>query len=360
MNTRQLLRDTWLKIFIRNLLIVASLNSVALALTPQQIYALVSPSVWRVQTYDEDGLVLAIGTAIVITSDTLVTNCHVLGKARRVVVRQDSRTIDAKLELWDPERDVCQLKVINLGSPSVTLGEVSGLQIGQNVFALGNPRGLDLTMSAGLLSSIRRNEKGQVILLQTSAPISGGSSGGGLFDEHGVLIGLTTLGSVGDAQNLNFAVPVDWIKELQQRQAKLNKSVELVATASKPNPTLLLVPNSNPPKNTDPRGCVGAGNLPVPSLATDEIADTSRLPNSTERMREAYGVFLTCPLPRAFAISESGRWWYAWSTNPSDKSAPRNPTARAIYKCEKNSGSRCFLYAVDNRIVYQPESPPSD
>jgi S1-C subfamily serine protease len=72
---------------------------------------------------------------------------------------------------------------------------------------------------------LRKNSAGQVVLVQTSASISGGSSGGGLFDESGALVGLTTLGSVtGDAQNLNFAIPADWIVELPDRHARLRKN----------------------------------------------------------------------------------------------------------------------------------------
>ena len=61
----------------------------AAALEPSDIYAKVAPSIWRVQTYDVDGLPLAIGTAVVIAPDTLVTNCHVLAKAKRVAVKHD-------------------------------------------------------------------------------------------------------------------------------------------------------------------------------------------------------------------------------------------------------------------------------
>jgi len=208
------------------------------AMAPDVIYAKVSPSVFRVQTYDVDGLPLAIGTGVVIGHETLVTNCHVLAKAKRVAVKREKQSFEAKLELWDPQRDVCQIKAANLDAPAVPLGEVGRLRIGQNVYAIGNPHGLDLTMSAGLLSSIRRNDDEQVILLQTSAAISGGSSGGGLFDDNGVLIGLTTIGSVtGDAQNLNFAVPVDWIKELPQRHAKLRATPPALAVASAAEPT---------------------------------------------------------------------------------------------------------------------------
>jgi serine protease Do len=203
------------------------------AMAPDEIYAKVSPSIWRVQTYDADGLPLAIGTGVVIAPDTLVTNCHVLAKAKRVTVKHEKVSVEARLELWDPQRDVCQIKAANLGAPAVELGQVSRLKVGQNVYALGTPKGLDLTMSAGLLSSIRRNDQDQVFLLQTSAAISGGSSGGGLFDDRGVLIGLTTIGSVtGDAQNLNFAVPVDWVKELPQRHAKLREATPSTAQAA--------------------------------------------------------------------------------------------------------------------------------
>jgi len=284
------------------------------AMEPADIYAIVSPSIWRVQTYDVDGLPLAIGSGVVIAPDTLVTNCHVLAKAKRVSVKKDKLTLEAKLEMWDPQRDVCQIKASNLNAPSVPMGEVAKLHVGQNVYAIGNPKGLDLTMSAGLLSSIRRDERDQVLLLQTSAAISGGSSGGGLFDENGILIGLTTLGSVsGDAQNLNFAIPVDWIRELPQRHAKLSKPAATTAatatTGATGTPgttaaTTAAAPSAAPPSGGQMSGCVGASKLPAPPLPNDAaFTDATRLPHSGDKMRDGYRVFLTCPLPRAFAIS---------------------------------------------------------
>lgn len=330
------------------------------AMSPADIYAIVSPSVWRVQTYDVDGVPLGIGSAVVIAPDTLVTNCHVLAKARRVAVKKDKLTIEAKLEMWDPQRDVCQIKAPNLKAPSVPMGEVAKLHIGQNVYAIGNPKGLDLTMSAGLLSSIRRDERDQVLLLQTSAAISGGSSGGGLFDENGILIGLTTLGSVsGDAQNLNFAIPVDWIRELPQRHAKLSKpAATTTATAggmASPAATTAAAPSVAP--GTQMSGCVGAAKLPAPPLPSDAtVTDATRLPYGGDKMRDQYRVFLTCPLPRAFAISEGGKWWYSWSTKPADTSMPTDPTERAMRACEKLNSGRCFVYAVDNQVVWRPAS----
>jgi S1-C subfamily serine protease len=211
--------------------------------------------VWRVVTYDADGVPLGFGSGVVIAPDTLVTNCHVLSKARRVAVKHDRTSIDARLELWDPPRDVCQIRAPDLGAPAVRLGDAEQLKVGQNVYAIGNPQGLNLTMSAGLLSSIRRNERHQIVLLQTSAAISRGSSGGGLFDEDGVLIGLTTIGSTGDAQNLNFAIPVDWVRQLPERHARL-----LAAQAGKGAPAASAAPSPDTlPLPTRPAAASSAG-----------------------------------------------------------------------------------------------------
>jgi S1-C subfamily serine protease len=192
----------------------------ASALTAEQVYAKVSPSVWRIGTYDADNLPLGQGSGVVVGPEDVVTNCHVLAKAKRVAVRQDKTTHDAKLVLWDVKRDLCQLKVAGLKAPAVGIAESAKVAVGQSVFAVGNPKGLDLTLSAGLVSSLRRNDAGQLILIQTTAAISSGSSGGGLFDDEGRLIGLTTLiAAAPDAQNLNFAIPADWVRELPQRHA---------------------------------------------------------------------------------------------------------------------------------------------
>ena len=206
----------------------------ALALTPAELFALVSPSVWRVQTLDADGLMLGQGSAVVVAPGLLVTNCHVLARARQVQVRRDgqAKATPARLSLWDVQRDLCQLEAAGLSAPFVALGSVADAAVGQPAYAIGHPRGLDLTMSAGLVSSLRRNGAGQLVLLQTSAAISGGSSGGGLFNEAGALLGLTTIASItGDAQNLNFAIPVDWIKDLPRRHAAA-RAAEAASAAS--------------------------------------------------------------------------------------------------------------------------------
>jgi len=80
----------------------------------------------------------------------------------------------------------------------------SDLAVGERVFAIGAPRALERTLTEGLVSGLRTGPGRNMI--QTSAPLSPGSSGGGLFDERGNLLGITTLASLPGSQNLNFAI----------------------------------------------------------------------------------------------------------------------------------------------------------
>jgi S1-C subfamily serine protease len=207
----------------------------ASALTPAEVFAQVSPSVWRVMTLDADGLLIGQGSAVVVAPGLLVTNCHVLAKARKVQLRRDGQApaLPARLVLWDVQRDLCQIEAIGVAAPAVVLGAATAAAVGQAAYAIGHPKGLDLTMSAGLVSSFRRNAAGQLVLVQTSAAVSGGSSGGGLFNDAGELLGLTTIASVtGDAQNLNFAIPADWIRDLPRRHAAARAAETVAAKAA--------------------------------------------------------------------------------------------------------------------------------
>jgi hypothetical protein len=288
-----------------------------------------------VTTYDADNLPLGQGSGVVVGAEAVVTNCHVLAKAKRVAVKREKESFDAKLALWDVKRDVCQLQVAGLKAPVVAVSDSAKVVVGQSVYAIGNPKGLELTMSAGLVSSLRRNVDGQLVLIQTSAAISGGSSGGGLFDDEARLIGLTTIGSVtGDAQNLNFAVPSDWVRELPQRHAM---AVAAAASAA-----------ANPPAQPARKF------TPPADGSFAHIEDIDRLPYANDRMREAYRAFLSRPLPRAFVISEGGEWQMASGPQMPTPAGPATPLAIAQRECMRSRSGRCFAYAVDNRVVYQP------
>jgi hypothetical protein len=118
----------------------------------------------------------------------------------------------------DRDYDLCALGVPGLPAPQVDMASVQTIRVGQRVYAIGAPRGLELSISDGLVSSVR--PYGAFPLIQTNAPISKGSSGGGLFDTDGRLVGITTSSAI-DGQNINFALVADLISQLPARTADI-------------------------------------------------------------------------------------------------------------------------------------------
>lgn len=198
------------------MMVLAYVHTSAFALSPDQVFNKASPAVVVIEVYDAKDKSLGLGSGVVIGSDEVITNCHVAkmkgGKVLRV--RRGKVKYGATLHFADPSRDLCQLTVPNLPIQPIERSSTQQLRVGQRVFAIGAPLGLDLTLSEGLISSLRFLEGAQYI--QTSAAISHGSSGGGLFDDNGRLVGVTTF-YLKDSQSLNFALPVDWIAELPMR-----------------------------------------------------------------------------------------------------------------------------------------------
>lgn len=186
--------------------------------TAQAVFAKVSPSVVVVRSRDpgtaEGALSGSQGSGVVIAPGTVITNAHVVAHSTELSVVHEGRAYPAHLQHVDLDRDLCQLKVQALAAPAVQRVALADLAVGADVFAIGAPQGLDLTLSQGLISAIRKRPSGT--LIQTSAAISKGSSGGGLFDNQGRLAGITTL-TMSTGQNLNFAVPADWIGQLPSR-----------------------------------------------------------------------------------------------------------------------------------------------
>lgn len=193
-------------------------SSMPEALEPDKLFEMLSPSIVLVRPLNANETPLGNGSGVVVAPQTVITNCHVLSNAKSVQVKQGRILYEAKLEFPDPARDLCQLNVPDLKTPAVKLiSSIKGIKVGQKAYAIGAPRGLELTLSDGLISAIRDYVvDDDTSIIQTTAAISPGSSGGGLFDSEGRLIGITTFHRK-DSQNLNFAMPADWIKEIPQR-----------------------------------------------------------------------------------------------------------------------------------------------
>jgi hypothetical protein len=182
------------------------------AKTPQDVFLIASKSVLTVL-----GEPASLGSGVIVGSARVITNCHVIEDAKSIAVRLQGVRFPASLIAADWERDLCLLEADQLPRTAATLGEKTP-RVGDRVYTVGNPRGLELSLGEGLISGIR--EEGPLHRLQTTAPISKGSSGGGLFDEDGMLIGITTF-YVKDGQVLNFAMPVHYVQSLLQR-ARMN------------------------------------------------------------------------------------------------------------------------------------------
>jgi hypothetical protein len=326
-------------------LALAATMATATALPPDRVYAKTAPSVWRVFVLDANGKPFKLGSAVVIGKDTLLTNCHVVAEAKRIAVNHDNVNIEARLQYAAPARDMCQLTAPKLNAPVVELGNSDTLAVGQRVYALGNPKGMELTLSDGLVSALRKDKQNALALIQTTAPISPGSSGGGLFDEEGRLIGLTTL-QLTEAQNLNFAVPINWLRELPARSAAAQRESRIVLVDRGPR---------SPREQQPPPPARPEQQSPAASGYADSN-DMSKLDGFRPQVREVYQKFLARPLPRAFALSDNGGPYEAWSRIPRNPADSPDPAVRVISGCEKFYQTHCRLYAVDRTVVYRPES----
>ncbi len=149
----------------------------------------------------------------------ILTNYHVIENAREVQVTLANRkSYRAQIIGSDQRLDLAVLKIDAPSLSIATLGDSHGLQVGQKVFAIGNPFGLQGTMTRGIISSIRpvQEPQGERIdeAIQTDAAINPGNSGGPLLNSHGEVIGINTMifSPVGQSAGIGFAIPIDTAK----------------------------------------------------------------------------------------------------------------------------------------------------
>ena len=173
----------------------------------------VSPSVVQITTRDQNGNFLGLGTGFVVAPDGLIaTNFHVVEGAYAASVTLPNGDIYDAVFVADTDRrkDLALIKIKALSLQPAKLGDSDSIQIGQHVVTVGNPSGLAGSVSDGILSGVRQGVGMKI--LQITAPISPGSSGGPLLNDAGEVIGVTQATVAG--QNLNLAVPVNYLKPL--------------------------------------------------------------------------------------------------------------------------------------------------
>jgi serine protease Do len=153
------------------------------------------------------------GSGIIIRQDgVIITNAHVVGDARTVRVGlADGRTLDGRVLGGDPSVDVAVVRVDASNLPVAELGDADQLEVGQSAIAIGNPLGLDRTVTSGVVSAVNRTPTGIGLdgLIQTDAAISPGNSGGPLLDSQGRVIGINTVViRAPGSEGLGFAIPI--------------------------------------------------------------------------------------------------------------------------------------------------------
>ena len=131
-------------------------------------------------------------------------------KGAQYSLGQGNNFVPAILELvWIRKRIFAYYRRPSLSARPANLGRSLKLKVGERVYAVGSPKGLELSLSEGIVSQLRG---GPPPIIQTTAAVSPGSSGGGLFNAEGELVGITTF-QMEEGQNLNFALPVEWIAQ---------------------------------------------------------------------------------------------------------------------------------------------------
>jgi serine protease Do len=166
----------------------------------------VSPAVVSIGAND------STGSGVIIRPDgVILTNAHVVRELPQVVVRLASGArVPGRVVGRDPGIDIAVVKIQGLGLPTAPLGDSDRLEVGQAAIAIGNPLGLERTLTVGVISAKNRRLAGDNVegFIQTDAAINPGNSGGPLLDSRGQVVGINTL-ILKNAANLGFAVPID-------------------------------------------------------------------------------------------------------------------------------------------------------
>ena len=168
----------------------------------------------------------ALGSGVIITSDgTILTNNHVIDGATDIKVQlSDKRDFTAKLVGADPKSDLAVLKIEGKDLPTLPLGDSSQLNVGDLIFAIGDPFGVGETATMGIVSATGRGRLGieeYENFIQTDAAINPGNSGGAMIDIHGNLVGINTAilshGGSGGNEGVGFAIPMSMAKPVMDQ-----------------------------------------------------------------------------------------------------------------------------------------------
>jgi serine protease Do len=229
------------------------------AVTPRQIAARAHAALLMIRALDANGDTLGLGTGFLVSADgKFVTNYHVIQEAARLSVKllDGAEYREVSLVAADPASDLALMQIPGAsGLPAMPMGSDAQMEVGDRVFVMGNPLGMGGTFTDGMVSGKRPLEG--VAMLQISAPISPGSSGGPVMNERGEVIGVATMMVMG-GQNLNMAVPVRYLSPMLALRAAPRPFSPAVLVAN-PHAGLAVLGDNEPPisitrrRTRDPR-----------------------------------------------------------------------------------------------------------
>ncbi|HXG84555.1 MAG TPA: S1C family serine protease [Pyrinomonadaceae bacterium] len=200
-------------------------------LTPRQIAQQTLPSTVLLVMNNSDTKEAKSGSGFFIAEDIVVTNFHVIKETTEGYAKiygQDKIYEISGVVGTDEKNDLALLKIKGIKGKALKLNTDDSTAIGDEVFAVGNPKGLEGTFSQGIISSIRKT--GKFNLLQITASISTGSSGGAVLNDSGEVIGVA-VGAIESGQSLNFAIPVSLLRSLVSNQTSLKSLASQTAVA---------------------------------------------------------------------------------------------------------------------------------
>jgi hypothetical protein len=224
------------------ILIILICKSIAFGQSATEIAKKAIQSTVSIVALDNTSQPLGFGSGFIIEDELIATNVHVIegcSSAYVLVNGQEKKyKIDGYLSI-DKSNDLVILKVSGLKQKSINLNQGNIPEIGEKIYAIGNPKGFNGTFSEGIISGIRNFDKNQV--LQITAPISPGSSGGPVLNQKGEVVGVA-FATYSEGQNLNFAIPVEYLLSLINNKGILT-SISTVKKPIKPIRNNAIKPN---------------------------------------------------------------------------------------------------------------------
>ncbi len=191
------------------------------AKTAQQIARSTFGSTVLLVMEDANGQPISLGSGFIVKEGVIATNLHIVEGASagyaKLIGKKSKFNIEGIVGL-DPLHDLILLKISASQTTGLSLGNSDIVEVGEQVYVVGNPQGLEGTFSQGIVSSIR--DIGKEKLLQITAPISPGSSGGPVLNSSGQVIGVAVATFKG-GQNLNFAIPSNYLSSLISKQTNI-------------------------------------------------------------------------------------------------------------------------------------------